>query len=127
MGAAAVDRSCGGGVVSTREFTFGLKSLLRASRTRYSTRTRLWPLCVAWTAVVFVWWRGVYYPIADRLNIIFWYYGWFGRWKARPGDVITVHGTPAVVCTIDHRALTVTTGDGSKHDRPHCCAPWEAP
>lgn len=108
------------------EYLTGLRSLLRSARAHYVTQTPLWPLCVIWEAVSFTWWRGVYWPIADLLNIIFWYFGWRGRWKARVGDVILVHDTPNTVRAIDHRALTVTT-DSGVHSRPQCCDLWEAP
>lgn len=108
------------------EYLNGLRSLLRSARAHYATQTPLWPLCVIWEAVSFTWWRGVYWPVSARLNIIFWYFGWFGRWKARVGDVILVHDTPNTVRAIDHRALTVTT-DSGVHSRPQCCDPWEAP
>jgi hypothetical protein len=105
-----------------------LRDLLRGGRVYYSARTPLWPLCLIQVAVSYAWWRGVYSPIHDRLNIVFWYLGWGkGRWKARVGDIITVHDIPAVVADIDHRALTVTTTTGERHHRPQCCDPWEAP
>lgn len=96
---------------------------MRASRTFYTDRTRLWPLRVIQTVVSFTWWRGVYYPIADQLNIIFWYFGWFGRWRVRRGDLICVHdGPPTIAHAVDHRRLMIYA-EGAWHDQAHCCDP----
>jgi hypothetical protein len=80
-----------------------------------------------WEAASFTWWRGIYGPAADQLNIIFWYFGWFDRWPCRRGDLIRVHGGPPTVAVdVDHRRLKVYAA-GAWHDRVACCDPWEAP
>jgi hypothetical protein len=108
------------------EFIAGLKLTVVGARAEYGPLTRLWPLRIAWDVVTFTWWRGVYWPVADRINALLWWGGWGEyRWRCRPGDLIRVHdGDPELVLARNYLKGTVETATGM-HDVMQCCDPIE--
>lgn len=106
------------------EFIAGLALTVQGARAEYSPLTRLWPLRIAWDVVTFIWWRGVYWPVADRINAVLWWGGWGQyRWRCRRGDLVRIHGVELQqVLGRDYRKGTVDTVSGT-HDVVQCCDP----
>lgn len=85
------------------------------------------PLFLSCGAVSWIWWRGIYWPIASTVNQFMWWRGWGAhRWRVRPGDDVLMHGVELeTVRAVDYRKATVTTDSGT-HGLVQCCDPVDA-
>jgi len=103
-------------------FLDGLIMTAEAAHRHWRPRVTLWPLRVAWDVVTFTWWRGIYWPVADRINAVLWWCGWGQhRWRCHRGDLVRVHGAELQqVLARDYRKGTVATVSGT-HDVVQCC------
>jgi hypothetical protein len=78
------------------------------------------------SALVWIWWRGIFWPIADAYNRLAWRHGWGpDRWAVYPGRLVSVDaGAPERVLSVNLRKGTLTTASGTYHFT-QCCDPVE--